>query len=98
VPGKKRDAVARGIDTAASKLRENAETLPGGEPVASAALLAANVMEDAADYVRDRDMRGMLADLRQIAVRHPGATLVVAAAFGFLLARKLSRSRAQATR
>ncbi len=87
----KRDAVARGIDAAASSLHEKAESLPGGEKIARAAHSAAETMEKAAGYVRDQDLEAMFSDVKQIAKRHPGAILLTAAALGFLLARSISR-------
>jgi hypothetical protein len=87
----RRDALARGMDSAASSLREQAESLPGGEKVARAAHTAADAMETAAGYVRDQDLKAMLSDIQQTAKRHPGATLLTAAALGFLLARTLVR-------
>ncbi len=88
----KRDAVARGIDSAASTLREKAGDLPGGEKVARAAYTAADAMETAAGYVRDQDLKAILSDLRQTVKQHPGATLLAAAAVGFLIARSFSRN------
>ncbi len=87
----RRDAVASGIDSAASTLREKAESLPGGERVARAAFTAADTMEAAAEYVRGQDVQAMLADVGRMVKRHPGATLLTAAAVGFLLARSLTR-------
>ena len=86
-----KDTLVRGIDSAASTLREKADMLPGGEKIASAAYRAADVMESAADYVGERDIREMLSEVGQLAKRHPGATLLTAAAAGFLLAHALSR-------
>lgn len=86
-----KDRVARKIDSAASMLREKADMLPGGGKVAGAAYRAADVMETAADYVADRDLREILSEVRQLAKKHPGATLLTAAAAGFLLVRALSR-------
>lgn len=85
------DAVARGIDAAASAIRGNADRLPGGERVAGAAHTAADAMESAADYMRDHDVESMLSDARQFPTKHPGATLLTAAAVGFLLARAFAR-------
>jgi ElaB/YqjD/DUF883 family membrane-anchored ribosome-binding protein len=68
-----------------------AERLPGGEKIVGAAEKAAHAMESAADYVRNEDWRVMLADVRQLARRNPGATLAIAAGIGFLLMRKLMR-------
>ena len=87
----KRDAIARGLDAAAASLAEKADSLPGGDKVARAAYTAAETLEEAAGYVRDRDLEGMLSDIRHIVKRHPGATLLTAAALGFVLARAISR-------
>lgn len=87
----KREAVARGFDSAASSLHARAENLPGGEKVARAARTTAEAMEKTADYVRDQDVEAMLSDVGQVVKRHPGAVLLTAAAVGFLLARSLSR-------
>ena len=85
------DAVARGIDSAASSLHAKAESLPGGEKIVRAAHTAAEAMEKTAGYLRDQDLHDMLADVRQVVKRNPGATLLTAAAVGFLLARVFSR-------
>ena len=52
---------------------------------------AADTMRTAAEYLRDRDLGVMAADLRRLARQHPGATLFVAALAGFLVARSVSR-------
>ena len=87
----KREAVASGIDSAASALASKADSLPGGEKVTNAAWATAEALENAAGYVRDQDIESMLSDLGQIVKKHPGATLLTAAALGFVLARALSR-------
>jgi ElaB/YqjD/DUF883 family membrane-anchored ribosome-binding protein len=83
--------VASAIDSAAASLRDKTGSMPGGDKVAGAANTAADAMESVADYVRDQDLRSMLSDAQQIVRQHPGATLLTAAAIGFLLARSLSR-------
>lgn len=87
----KKDALARGIDSAASSLHARAESLPGGEKIVRAAHTAAEAMEKTAGYLRDQDVNDMLADAQRVIKKHPGATLLTAAAVGFLLARALSR-------
>jgi hypothetical protein len=87
----KRGAVASGLESAASTLREKAEAMPGTAKVARAARATAGAVETAADYVREQDVRGMLSDVGRGVKRHPGATLLTAAAVGFLLVRALSR-------
>ena len=87
----KRDALSRGMESAASTLRDKVESLPGGERIAGAANKTADAMESAADYVRDADLKEMFSDVQRIVREHPGATLLAVAAAGFLLARALSR-------
>lgn len=89
----KRDAVARGMEAAASTIRDQAERVPGGEKVAGVAHAAADAMEGTADYVRNNDLKAVLSDMRRIVKDHPGATLLTAAALGFLLTRSLTRVR-----
>jgi hypothetical protein len=86
-------SVARDMDSAASTLHDQAETLPGGERVVNAAHTTADAMEAAAEFVRDHDVETMIDDARQLVRRRPGATLLVAAALGFVLARAFSRHR-----
>lgn len=86
-----RDRAAGAMDTLASSLHDKAQTLPGGEKIVRAAQTAADTMEGAADYLRDQDLRAMLSDVQRLVKRHPGATLLVVAAVGFLLARNLTR-------
>src|SRR4051812_4468114 len=74
----KRDTLASGMESAASRLRDRADDMPGGERVAGAAHATASAMESAADYVRDQDVRGMLADVGRLVRRNPGATLLIA--------------------
>ena len=87
-----KESIASGIDSAANAVRERVETLPGGAKVASAAEAASEIMEGAADYVRDQDLEGMISDARQLVKRHPGAVLLAAAALGFVIGRSLTRT------
>jgi ElaB/YqjD/DUF883 family membrane-anchored ribosome-binding protein len=86
-----RGAAASGMESAASALRERADTLPGGEKVANAAHATANAVGAAADYVRDNDVKTMMADVQQLVRNNPGPALLTAAALGFLIARTFSR-------
>ena len=76
---------------AAAALHGKADTLPGGEKVASAAHTAADAVGTAADYVRDTDVQSMLADVQRLVKNNPGPALLTAAALGFLIARTFSR-------
>jgi ElaB/YqjD/DUF883 family membrane-anchored ribosome-binding protein len=86
-----RATAADGLDTAASALDDRAADLPGGKTVRNVARATADRLSTSADYVRSHDARRMMADLETVVKRNPGPALVVAAAFGFLLARALSR-------
>lgn len=86
-----RGAAASGMESAASMLRERADTLPGGEKVANAAHATANAVGAAADYVRENDLKTMMADVQQLVKNNPGPALLTAAALGFLIARTFSR-------
>jgi ElaB/YqjD/DUF883 family membrane-anchored ribosome-binding protein len=62
-----------------------------GDKIAGAARTATDAIDTTADYVRERDVKGMLADVRKVVRNNPGPALVTAAALGFLIARILSR-------
>jgi ElaB/YqjD/DUF883 family membrane-anchored ribosome-binding protein len=86
-----RSTAADGLDTAASALDDRAADLPGGKTVRNVARATADRLSTSADYVRSHDARRMMADLETVVKSNPGPALVAAAAFGFLLARALSR-------
>ena len=86
-----RSAAAGGLDSAASALHQNAERLPGSNSAKSAARAAADALSSTADYVRENDFKGMLADVRKIVKNNPGPALLTAAVLGFLVARTFSR-------
>jgi hypothetical protein len=85
-----REAAAGGLAAAASTLHEKADALPGGEKVASIAHSAADKLSGTADYVREHDVNGMMADLERLVKANPGPSLVAAAVVGFLVARAFS--------
>ena len=85
-----RQTAAGGLAAAASALHENADVLPGGEKVANIAHSAADKLSGTADYVRERDVNGMMADLERLIKANPGPSLVAAAVLGFLVARAFS--------
>jgi len=86
-----RGAAASGLESAASTLREKADTLPGGEKVTKAAHATADAVSVAANYVRENDLQTMVADVQRLVKNNPGPALLTAAALGFLLARTFSR-------
>lgn len=60
--------------------------------VADAADAAADTLDATADYVRKHNIKRMAKDVTDLVRRHPGASLAVAGAAGFLIAR-VFRSR-----
>ena len=87
----RRSTAADGLDTAASALYDRADDLPGGETVRNVARATADRLSTGADYVRSHDTKRMMADVESFVKSNPGPALAVAAAFGFLLGRALSR-------
>lgn len=83
------ESLDRGIDTAASKLQNTASSLrqygQGEGRVSSVANRAADTIEKTAGYMREHDVRDMLGDVEGAVRRNPGPSLIIAAAFGFLL-------------
>ncbi len=86
-----RDAAADGLESTASAVRASAERLPGGPKIQEFAHATADRLSSTADYMRTHDAARMVADLGGWVKHNPGPALVVAAAFGFLVGRALSR-------
>jgi ElaB/YqjD/DUF883 family membrane-anchored ribosome-binding protein len=92
------DAVDQGRATAADRLegtasavRSRMDELPGGQRVRELAHATADRLTSTADYVRTPDLNRMVEDVEAVVKNHPGPSLLVAAAFGFLLGRALAR-------
>ena len=86
-----RSTTAHGLDAAASALHDRADNLPGGEQVNAFAHGAADRLTTTADYVRKHDVNQMVADVESLVKNNPGPSLAVAAVFGFLVGRAVSR-------
>ena len=87
-----RGAAASGLESAASSLHEGANSLPGGDKVTGLAHSAANKLSSTADYVKQHDVKAMMADVEKLVKDNPGPCLLAAAAVGFLVARAFSSS------
>ena len=79
------------LDSAAETLHQKADRMPGGEKAARAAHTAADALSSTAEYIREHDVKSMVADMQDVVRRNPGPALLVAAAVGFLFARTFSR-------
>jgi ElaB/YqjD/DUF883 family membrane-anchored ribosome-binding protein len=87
-----RDAAASGLESAANTLHEKAESLPGGEKVVSLAHSTADKLSSTAEYVREHDVRSMMADVEQLVKNNPGPSLLAAAVVGFLVGRAFNNN------
>jgi ElaB/YqjD/DUF883 family membrane-anchored ribosome-binding protein len=85
-----RSTAADGLDTAASRLRDKATSLSGGEELSELAHSAAEGLSTTADYVRKNDVNRMMSDVEALVKNNPGPSLAVAAVFGFLVGRAMS--------
>ena len=74
-----RISAASGLESAASTLHQNAESLPGGEKVSQIAHTAADKLTSTADYVRRHDVNGMMEDVERMVKNNPGPSLFAAA-------------------
>ena len=86
-----RSRAAESLDSAAETLKDRARNLPGGERVSEFAHTAADRLGKAADYVRANDVRRMMSDVESVVSNNPGPSLLIAAAFGFLVGRAMTR-------
>jgi len=86
-----RKTAAKRLGSAASAVRDRADQLPGGPKVQQFAHAAADGLNTTADYVRSHDAKHMLSDVKRVVKNNPGPSLVIAAAFGFMLGRALTR-------
>lgn len=85
-----RQTAAERLGSAASAVHDQADQLPGGK-VQQFAHAAAERLSTTADYVRSHDGKRMLADVERVVKNNPGPSLVIAAAFGFVIGRALTR-------
>jgi ElaB/YqjD/DUF883 family membrane-anchored ribosome-binding protein len=86
-----RSAAARGLDTAASAIHDQADRLPGGDRVSGFAHSAADGLSGTADYVRKNDLNRVRGDVEALVKNNPGPALLAAAAVGFLIGRAIAR-------
>lgn len=88
----KRSAAAETMAGAATQLHTSGDKAAelgheGGEKVSHLAHGAADKLQAGADYVRDHDLKAMLASVEKFARSNPGVALIAAGVVGFLAAR-----------
>jgi ElaB/YqjD/DUF883 family membrane-anchored ribosome-binding protein len=87
-----RSIAADRLDGVAYAVQERVGALPGGQRVQEFASAAADRLSTTADYVRSHDAKRMMIDVETVVKNNPGPALLVAAVFGFVLGRSLTRS------
>lgn len=78
------DKASQGLDQAAEMVRERA---PQGGTVGNVASTAADTMESASTYLRDKDSSQLMDDLENFIRRKPTESLLAAAGIGFVLSK-----------
>ena len=58
----------------------------------SIAHATAEKISSTADYVREHDVKQMIGDVETLVKNNPGPSLLIAAVFGFLVARAFSNN------
>lgn len=85
-------AAASGLDKAANSLHAKADNLPGVDKARTLAHSAADKLSATAGYVREHDVKRMMADLKTFVQNNPGPSLLAVGVIGFLVGRSLHRS------
>jgi hypothetical protein len=91
-----RKNTAGALDQAAAKLHSGGEQLSGAahtaaDQISGVAHGTADKLQAAADYIREKNFKGIGEDLKDVVKRYPGPALAAAAVLGFLVARGLRR-------
>lgn len=82
------DKASSGLSSAANMLREQGEKQEG--QVGNVASTAADKLESASGYLRERDSDQIVSDLEELVRKKPVESLLVAAGVGLLLSRIFS--------
>ncbi len=86
-----RERAGSGLETAADKLHDAAEKLPGGERVRGAAHKTADALGATGRYVSRHGVGDMLDDAADFIKAHPTQALVGALVIGFFVGRGMRR-------
>ncbi len=85
------EGAADRMETLAGALRDRGSRLPGGQTTRDVTSAAADRMNQAADFLHDRDTGDMLEKVRAYTRSHPGTALIVAGVAGLFLGRRMFR-------
>jgi hypothetical protein len=84
-------AAAHTLDSTAAAMHDTAEDHPGGQSIPHFANAAADRLGNGGDHMRTRDAKRMVAEAESFIKHNPAPALFVAAAFGFIVGRTLTR-------
>ncbi len=83
------DAASDTLEQGKERLRDGARE--AGDSLHRAQRGATRAWSDSVDYFRASDARDMLSDVRNLARKHPGKSLMAVAAIGFFVGRALRK-------
>jgi ElaB/YqjD/DUF883 family membrane-anchored ribosome-binding protein len=89
-------STAAAFDQTATKLHSGGQQLSGAahtaaDQISGVAHGAADKLQAAAEYIREKDLKAMGEDVKDIVKRYPGPALAAAAVLGFIVARSFRR-------
>jgi hypothetical protein len=84
---RRKEGAAQSVADVAMSLREATRSFDDRPNIRAVVDTAAEGLEQFADSIRNRSFDDMIADLEEIAQRHPAATAILSVAAGFLTAR-----------
>lgn len=90
-----RDEIAEGLDNMARILRDSAQQLQQQDQKLTSGYIDSVVskIEQASDYLREKDMKQFIGDIEYFARRRPGLFLTSAFALGFFSIKLLKNAR-----
>jgi ElaB/YqjD/DUF883 family membrane-anchored ribosome-binding protein len=80
-----RTAAASGLESTAAALHQSGDKMTG---LANA---TADKLSGTAEYLRNHDIKSMMADVEEVVKKNPGFSLLAAGAIGFLVGQTLRR-------
>jgi len=80
------NSAADKLESAASALHDKADSATG------IAHSTANKLTSTATYLREQNLKTMMKDAERVVRKNPGASLLIAAAVGFVMVRAFSKS------
>lgn len=84
-----KERTADRMENVADTMRDRGSDLPGGQTTQRATSMAADKMDQAANFLHDRNAGDMFEKVRNMTRSNPVPALIVAGALGLFLGRKL---------